>query len=390
MAPFNCLPVSLPKQGGTLTGGQTAFPASVVLQQGKPLAQPLSKRMTFLRNLIQRFAPELAVDLGTANTLILLKEHGKYSVVVDEPSVVAIHQVSGKFEAFGHEAREMLGRTPQGLLAIRPIQDGVIANFNLAEHLLRHLVTKAIGRNPSRRCSMVIAVPSDSTSVERRAVVDSAFRAKASHVHLVDQAMVAAIGAGLPVTRPFGNMIVDIGGGTTNIAVISLSGIVHSLTVRVGGNTMDSAIAEIIRKRHGLLIGDRTAEQIKWEVGSAAPLDEPLLIEVAGRCHLTGLPRTAAISDFDAREAVGESVATIIAGIRNTLELTPPELSADIGNNGLTLTGGGSLLRNLGKSVESETGIAAHIAKDPGRSVVNGIGDILSDRRLLDRIEVQY
>jgi len=341
--------------------------------------------MSAFSGFLSSFSADIAVDLGTANTVIFVKDKG---IVVDEPSIVAINQATGGFEAFGREAKEMLGRTPQGIVAVRPIQDGVIANFKVAENLLRYFITKAVGEGRFRRSRIVIGVPSVITPVEKRAVVDSALRARAGEVYLVDQAMVAAIGAGLPVTDPVGSMVVDIGGGTTDIAVISLSGIVHSHTVRVAGNAMDTAIVEYLRKKFDLLIGERTAEQIKLEVGSAAPLEHPLTTEVGGRSRLEGLPKTVLLSDSDVREAIGECIEAIVTGVRVTLDKTPPELSADIGQLGLTLTGGGALLRNLDRRIQLETGIPVHIANDPLKNVVTGTGVMLTQSQLLRRVAI--
>ena len=342
-------------------------------------------KMSLLISFLSGFSADLAVDLGTANTVIFLKDKG---VVVDEPSIVAINQATGEFEAFGHEAKEMLGRTPQGIVAVRPIQDGVIANFKVAENLLRFCITKAIGGGRFRRSRIIIGVPSVITPVEKRAVVESALRARAGEVFLVDQAMVAAIGAGLPVTDPVGSMVVDIGGGTSDIAVISLSGIVHSQTVRVAGNAMDTAIVGYVRKKFDLLIGERTAEQIKIEIGSAAPLDKPLSMAVSGRSRLEGLPRTAILSDTDIRQAIGECIDAIVMGVRATLDKTPPELSADIGQRGLTLTGGGALLRNLDVKLRNETGVPVHVAEDPLMNVVSGTGAMLTQMKLLRRVAI--
>lgn len=341
--------------------------------------------MSALHGFLSGFSADLAVDFGTANTVIFLKDKG---VVVDEPSVVAINRTTGEYEAYGREAKEMLGRTPQGIVAVKPIQDGVIADFKVAEHLLRHFINKAVGSARFRRSRIIIGVPSVITQVEKMAVVDSALRARAGEVFLVDQAMVAAIGAGLPVTEPVGSMVVDIGGGTTDIAVISLSGIVYSHTVRVAGNAMDTAIVEYVRKKFDLIIGERTAEQIKIDVGSAARLDSPLSVDVSGRSRLEGLPRTIVLSDAQVREAISECVDAIVVGVRTALEKTPPELSADIGNRGLTLTGGGALIRQLDKRLSVETGVPVHIAEDPLKNVVMGTGAMLSHAKMLRRVAI--
>jgi rod shape-determining protein MreB len=284
----------------------------------------------------------------------------------------------------------MLGRTPGNIVAIKPMKDGVIADFKVTERMLNYFIQKAHGRKMLVHPRIVIGVPSEITQVEKRAVMDSAYRAKASEVHLVEQAMVAAIGAGLPITEPSGNMIVDIGGGTTDVAVISLSGIVYSRSVRVAGNEMDDAVMQFMKRKYNLLIGERTAEAVKMEVGSAYPLDKPLTMDIKGRNLIEGVPRTISINDSEIREALGECVATIINAIRVALERTPPELSADISDRGIVLTGGGALLKNLDKRIREETGLPVSIADDPLASVVLGTGRMLSDFRLLRKISIDY
>ena len=338
-----------------------------------------------LRSIISLFSSDLAIDLGTANTLVFAKGKG---IVVNEPSIVAINKNTGEVEAVGKEAKEMLGRTPGNIVAIKPMKDGVIADFKVTERMLNYFIQKAHGRKVLVHPRIVIGVPSEITQVEKRAVMDSAYRAKASEVHLVEQAMVAAIGAGLPITEPSGNMIVDIGGGTTDVAVISLSGIVYSRSVRVAGNEMDDAVMQYLKRKYNLLIGERTAEAIKMEVGSACPLDKPLTMEIKGRNLIEGVPRTITIDDTEIREALGECVATIINAIRVALERTPPELSADISDRGIVLTGGGGLLKNLDKRIREETGLPVSIADDPLASVVLGTGRMLSDFRLLRKISI--
>ncbi|MGO9893986.1 MAG: rod shape-determining protein [Bryobacteraceae bacterium] len=338
-----------------------------------------------LRSIISLFSSDLAIDLGTANTLVFAKGKG---IVVNEPSIVAINKNTGEVEAVGKEAKEMLGRTPGNIVAIKPMKDGVIADFKVTERMLNYFIQKAHGRKVLVHPRIVIGVPSEITQVEKRAVMDSAYRAKASEVHLVEQAMVAAIGAGLPITEPSGNMIVDIGGGTTDVAVISLSGIVYSRSVRVAGNEMDDAVMQYLKRKYNLLIGERTAEAIKMEVGSAYPLDKPLTMEIKGRNLIEGVPRTITIDDTEIREALGECVATIINAIRVALERTPPELSADISDRGIVLTGGGGLLKNLDKRIREETGLPVSIADDPLASVVLGTGRMLSDFRLLRKISI--
>jgi rod shape-determining protein MreB len=282
----------------------------------------------------------------------------------------------------------MLGRTPGNIVAIRPMKDGVIADFEITEKMLSHFIRKAHNRNAFVRPRIIIGIPSEVTQVEKRAVKDSALKAKASEVYLVDQAMAAAIGAGLPITEPSGNMVVDIGGGTTDIAVISLAGIVYSKSVRVAGNEMDEAIIQYIKKKYNLLIGERSAEQVKLELGSAFPLDEPLTMEIKGRDLIEGIPKTLTITDAEIREALAEPISIIVNAVRVALERTPPELSADIVDRGIVLTGGGSLLKNLDRLLREETGLPVSVAEDPLSSVVLGTGMMLSDFDLLRKISL--
>jgi len=338
-----------------------------------------------LRSLFSLFSSDLAIDLGTANTLVFAKGKG---IVVNEPSIVALNKNNGEVEAVGREAKEMLGRTPGNIVAIKPMKDGVIADFKVTEKMLNYFIQKAHNRKVLVHPRIVIGVPSEITQVEKRAVMDSAYRAKASEVHLVEQAMVAAIGAGLPITEPSGNMVVDIGGGTTDIAVISLSGIVYSRSVRVAGNAMDDAVMQYMKRKYNLLIGERTAEAIKMEVGSAYPLDKPLKMEIKGRNLIEGVPKTIEIGDAEIREALSECIAMIVNGIRVALERTPPELSADISDRGIVLTGGGALIKNLDERIRQETGLPVSIAEDPLASVVLGTGKMLSDFKLLRKISI--
>ena len=331
------------------------------------------------------FSHDLAIDLGTANTCVFARGSG---IVLNEPSIVAVNTVNDQIEAVGVDAKEMLGRTPGNITAIRPMKDGVIADFEAAEKMLGHFIKKAHRRKSFVRPRVVIGVPSEITQVERRAVKDSAYRAKASEVHLIEEAMAAAIGAGLPITEASGNMIVDIGGGTTDIAVISLAGIVYSKSVRVAGNAMDEAITQYVKKEHDLLIGERTAERIKIELGSAAPLMERKHMEVKGRHVLEGKPCTVTLNDHQIREALAETVNVIVDAVRVALERTPPELSADIVDRGIVLTGGGSLLKNLDKRLREETGLPLAMAEDPLSSVVLGAGKMLSDFNLLRKISI--
>src|SRR5213596_22529 len=335
------------------------------------------------KSVFSLFSSDLAIDLGTANTLVFAKGRG---IVVSEPSIVAINKITNAVEAVGRDAREMLGRTPGNIVAIRKMKDGVIANFEVTEKMLQHFIRKAHNGKTWVSPRVVIGIPSEITQVERRAVEDSAYRAKASEVYLVEEAMAAAIGAGLPITEPHGNMVVDIGGGTTDIAVISLSGIVYSRAVRVAGNEMDEAIIQYIKRKHNLLIGERTAETIKIELGSAAPLDTALSMEIKGRNLIEGVPKTVTISDEEVREALGDSVGIIINAIKVALERTPPEISADIMDRGIVLTGGGALLKRLDKRLALETGLPVFVAEDPLSSVVLGTGKMLTDIKLLRRL----
>ena len=337
------------------------------------------------RSLFRVFSSDLAIDLGTANTLVYVAGKG---IVVNEPSIVAVNRSSGEIVGCGAEARDMLGRTPTNVVAIRPLRDGVIADFKMAERMLNYFIQKAHKRKSLVHPRIAVGVPSETTEVEKRAVLDSAYRAKASEVYLVEQAMVAALGAGLPVTEPCGNMVVDIGGGTTDIAVISLSGIVYSRSIRVAGNQMDDAIMEYVKRKYNLLIGERTAERIKMEIGSAHRLDKPETLEVKGRDLIQGLPKSVAVNDDEIREALSDCVASIITSVRAALERTPPELSGDITERGIILTGGGSMLKKLDEKIRVETGLPVLIAEEPLASVVLGTGKILEDFKLLRKMAV--
>ncbi|MCM3876114.1 MAG: rod shape-determining protein [Thermoanaerobaculia bacterium] len=331
------------------------------------------------------FSSDLAIDLGTANTLVFAEGRG---IVVREPSIVAVNRITNKVEAVGSAAKEMLGRTPGNIVAIRPMKDGVIADFEVTERMLDYFIKKAHGRSLFVRPKIVISVPSDITQVEKRAVKDSALQAGASEVFIVEQAMAAAIGAGLPITEPTGNMIVDIGGGTTDVAVISLAGIVYSKSVRVASNEMDEAIIQYIKRKYNLLIGERTAEAIKIEIGSAYPLDEPISMEIKGRDLVEGVPKTLNLTDAEVREALAETVGIILDAVRVALEKTPPELSADIMDKGIVLTGGGSMLKNLDRRLREETGLPIATAEDPLSSVALGTGAMLADVDLLRKISL--
>ena len=337
------------------------------------------------RSFFSIFSNDLAIDLGTANTLVFAEGRG---IVVREPSIVAVNKITNKVEAVGSAAKEMLGRTPGNIVAIRPMKDGVIADFEVTERMLDYFIKKAHGRSLFVRPKIVISVPSDITQVEKRAVKDSALQAGASEVFIVEQAMAAAIGAGLPITEPTGNMIVDIGGGTTDVAVISLAGIVYSKSVRVASNEMDEAIIQYIKRKYNLLIGERTSEQIKIEIGSAYPLDEPLTMEIKGRDLVEGVPKTLTLTDAEVREALAETVGIIVDAVRVALERTPPELSADIMDKGIVLTGGGAMLKNLDKRLREETGLPISLADDPLSSVALGTGAMLADVDLLRKISI--
>jgi rod shape-determining protein MreB len=306
--------------------------------------------------------------------------------VLNEPSIVAFNTANGQIEAVGTEAQQMLGRTPPNIKAIRPMKDGVIADFDAAEKMLMHFVRKAHGKRPLVRPRLIIGVPPEITQVERRAVKDSGFRVKASEVHLVDEPMAAAIGSGLPITDPAGNMIVDIGGGTTDIAVISMAGTVYGRSLRVAGHAFDEAIIQYMRRTFNLLIGERTAEQIKFELGSASSLDQPLTMDVKGRHMVEGVPRIVTITDADVREALSEPLRQIVQAVRDALERIPPELSADIYDRGVVMTGGGALLRNLDHLLREETGLPVLVAENPLTSVVLGAGAILGDLPLLRKV----
>ncbi|HEX7420636.1 MAG TPA: rod shape-determining protein [Thermoanaerobaculia bacterium] len=338
------------------------------------------------KSLLSMFSNDLAIDLGTANTLVYAKNKG---IVVREPSIVAVNKINNQVEAVGKEAKEMLGRTPGNIVAIRPMKDGVIADFEVTEKMIKYFIEKAHGRRFFVKPRIVISVPSEITQVEKRAVKDSALRAGATEVYLIEQAMAAAIGAGLPITDPTGNMIVDIGGGTTDVAVISLAGIVYSRSVRVAGNEMDDAIIQYIKRKYNLLIGERTAEQVKMEIGSAFPLDEEMTMEIKGRDLVEGVPKTLVVSDEEIREALSETVATIVEAVRVALERTPPELSADIMDKGIIIAGGGSMLKNLDKRLREETGLPVTLAEDPLACVALGTGQMLTDFNLLRKISIE-
>ncbi len=329
---------------------------------------------------------DLAIDLGTANTLVFLKGKG---VIVQEPSIVVVNRLTGKVEAVGKRAKDMLGKTPENILTIKPMRDGVIADFEIAEKMLDYFIKKATNnRGFLLRPRIVIGIPTGITQVERRAVKDVALRSKASEVYLVEQPMSASVGADLPISEPTGNMVVDIGGGTTDIAVISLNGIVFNHSIRVAGNEMDEAIIQYIKKKYNLLIGEKTSESVKIQIGSAYPLDEPMTIEIKGRDLREGIPKTIVIDDQEVREAMEDIISSIVDAIRIALEKTPPELSADIIDRGIIITGGGALLKNLDKRIREETQLPVFITEDPLTTVVLGAGKMLEDLDLLKKISL--
>ena len=319
---------------------------------------------------------DIGIDLGTANSLVFVRDKG---IVLREPSVVAVYTNTKRVRAVGTEAKRMLGRTPGNITALRPMKDGVIADFEITEAMIRHFIQK-VGHNrkfvPPR---VVVAVPSGITEVERRAVKESAIHAGAREVLLLEEPMAAAIGVGLPIEEPAANMIVDIGGGTTEVAIISLAGIVFTRSLRVGGDEMDNAIVAYMKRAYNLIIGERTAEEIKLRIGSAAPLEEELSLEVRGRDSVAGLPKTLHVSSQEVREALTDTFDSIIEVIRSALERCPPELSADLVDRGIVMAGGGSLIRNLDRLLSDATGLPVIIADDPLSAVANGTGVVLQD-----------
>ncbi|WP_343560128.1 rod shape-determining protein [Kiloniella sp. b19] len=341
-------------------------------------------------SLLGMFSADMAIDLGTANTLVYVKGRG---IVLNEPSVVAIHENRGKKQvlAVGDEAKLMLGRTPGNIQAIRPLRDGVIADFEVAEEMIKHFIRKVHGRGSFARPQIIICVPSGSTAVERRAIQESAESAGARQVFLVEEPMAAAIGAGLPVTEPTGSMVVDIGGGTTEVAVLSLGGIVYSRSVRVGGDKMDEAIIAYIRRNHNLLVGEGSAERIKKEIGSACPPEdgEGKIMEIKGRDLMNGVPKELVISERQIAEALAEPVGAIVEAVKVALEHTAPELAADIVDKGIVLTGGGGLLNNLDFVLRASTGLPVSIADDALSCVALGTGRCLEEMRTLNNVLIQ-
>ena len=333
-----------------------------------------------LRNIFGVFSNDIGIDLGTANTLVYAKDKG---IVLREPSVVAIHSATRKVLAVGDEAKRMLGRTPGNITAIRPMKDGVIADFDITEAMLRYFIKKVQNNAKIVPPRVVVAIPSGITEVEKRAVKESAIHAGAREVLLLEEPMAAAIGVGLPVEEPAANMIVDIGGGTTEVAIISLAGVVFSKSIRVGGDELDAAIINYMKRAYNLLVGERTAEEIKMRIGSANTLEEELTMEVKGRDSVAGLPKTIHVTSQEIREALSDTVNLIVEAVRNALERCPPELSADLVDRGFVLAGGGALLRCLDHLLCEKTGLPVIVAEDPLSAVANGTGAVLADLNFL-------
>lgn len=332
--------------------------------------------MSIISKVFSRFSRAIGIDLGTANTLVYVRGKG---ILLREPSVIAIDLETRKVLAVGEEAKRMIGRTPGNIVAIRPLKDGVIADFDHTEQMLKGFIRKVHRRNSFVHPEVVVGIPSGVTEVERRAVIDAAKKAGAQDAYLMEEPMAAAIGAGLPISEPTGSMIVDIGGGTTEVAVISLGGIVTSKSVRIAGDEIDESIVAYVRKVYNLLIGDRTAEEVKLQIGSAYPLEEELMMQVRGRDLVTGLPRSAQVTSKEIREAINDPMSAIVEGVKLTLEATPPELASDIMDRGIVLAGGGALLRGLDRLLSAETQMPVHIAPDPLSAVVIGTGKALEE-----------
>ncbi|MBF0486071.1 MAG: rod shape-determining protein [Candidatus Omnitrophica bacterium] len=356
----------------------------------------IQKLFKFFKNLVDNFmgffSNDLGIDLGTATTLVFVKGEG---VVLLEPSVVAIEKSANRVVAVGEDAKKMIGRTPESIVAIRPMKDGVISDPEVTEQMLKYFIRKAQPKKFFRRPVVVIAIPPGITEVEKRAVIDSAEHAGARAVILIEQPKAAAIGVGLPVQEPGGNMIIDIGGGTTDFAVISLGGIVYAKSIKVAGDEMDMAIMEYLRKTYNLMIGERTSEEIKIRIGSAYPLDEELSMDVRGRDLIAGLPKTISITSVEVREALADTVQAIVDASKSTLEHTPPELAADLIDRGIVMAGGGSLLRGLDRRIAEETGLPVHVAEDPTTAVVMGTGETLNmppamRRRLMSHSKLDF
>ncbi|MGD9850986.1 MAG: rod shape-determining protein [Nitrospirales bacterium] len=340
--------------------------------------------MVGLSSILGWFSSDLAIDLGTATTLVYVRGKG---ITLSEPSVVAIEKQSNQVLAVGIEAKRMVGRTPGNIVAIRPIKEGVIADFAMTERMLEYFITKSHNRRAFVRPRCIIGVPSRITEVEQRAVRESAHQAGAREVYLIEEPVAAAIGAGLPITEPSGNMVVDIGGGTTDIAVISLGGIVCSESVKVAGDSMDDAILSYIKRRYNLLIGEHMAERVKIEVGSAYPMEQAKTMMVKGRDMISGIPRTVVVNDSEIREALEDPIHSIVNALRTALENTPPELAGDIIDKGVVITGGGSLLPGLATRFQEETNLPIITVEDPLTSVVYGVGKVLDEIELFRKVE---
>lgn len=343
----------------------------------------MNKPKKYFSSFKSMFKNDIAIDLGTANTLLYTIDDG---VVINEPSVVAVNKKFETIEAIGLAAKEMVGRTPGDIIAIRPLRDGVIADFEITEKMLQYFIERAVNKKVLVRPRVIISVPSEITQVEMRAVQDSAYRAKASEVYLVLQSVAAAIGAGLPIEEPSGNMIVDIGGGTTDVAVLSLSGLVYSKTIKTAGDQMDNSIIQYIKKKYNTLIGEAMAEKVKVTIGSAYPLDEEMTMDIKGRDLMAGVPATLKVNDTEIREALSEVTNAIVETIKGALERTPPELAADLVDKGIMLAGGASQLKNLDKRLREETGVPVTVAENPATAVVEGTGILLTNQELLRKV----
>ncbi|CAN5600848.1 rod shape-determining protein [soil metagenome] len=328
---------------------------------------------------------DMAVDLGTANTLVYVRRKG---VLLDEPSVVALNDTTGEVLAVGHDAKRMIGRTPDNITALRPLKNGVIADFEATEQMLRYFIRRVHRRRYYAKPRMVICVPSGITAVEQRAVKEAGYQAGARRVYIIEEPMAAAIGAGLPVHQPTGNMVVDVGGGTTEVAVISLGGIVTSLSIRTAGDAIDAAIVTWMKKEHSLMLGERTAEEVKMTLASAFPSTQETVADIRGRDLVSGLPRTVAVSASELRKAIEEPLSAIVDAVRVTLDQTPPELAGDIMDRGIVLTGGGALLRGLDERLRHETGMPVHVAEDPLTSVAMGAGKCVEEFEALQQVLV--
>jgi rod shape-determining protein MreB len=339
----------------------------------------------FMGNKLSFLGRDMAVDLGTANTLVYVRGRG---IVLNEPSVVAINTNTGKIVAVGIEAKRMIGRTPGNIVAVRPLKDGVIADFDVTERMLRYFIQKVHRRRHFAKPRIVVAVPSGITGVEQRAVKEAGYQAGARRVYIIEEPMAAAIGAGLPVHEPTGNMVVDIGGGTTEVAIISLGGIVTSQSIRVGGDELDQAIISYAKKEYSLMLGERTSEEIKMAIGSAHPFEDEPHAEIRGRDLVSGLPKTVVISAEEIRRAIEEPVNTVVDAVKTTLDKCPPELSGDIMDRGIVLTGGGALLKNIDERLREETGMPIHMVDNPLDSVVLGSGKCVEDFEALRQVLV--